>query len=406
MSTIKTIQLVKDATTFIVPHTALNTTTFEEFFQTPEREIPFSDGLKWWINCYPAGHRHGTMEHVGVFLHVNRNVKATYRVVVAAASITAYATSDFVSGKSWGWASFASHQQLLPFFRDGKLPITCTVEFFLPVPLACLKPSVFESCDHIAADLDLVMKDGIVMVHRNFLTLISPVFHAMFLHQTEESKSKKVNITDFDFNTVKTAIDFCYGRVSDFESVDVLIGVLRFADKYTIKSVTAQLEHVPAANLSPATFCPIIHYAYECSKADLFSECCKFYQNHETEIKDTKNFATLPPQLVASVIKSAFAFETDFDVLHHAHKIGIASVQDLLERPLLQSLNLNEYRATVKYAWECQRDDLKKACADFWNKNKDGVSNLAAFHTLPAETVQSLLKLGYDLTQMNVKTEL
>uniref|UniRef100_A0A7E4UZR4 BTB domain-containing protein n=1 Tax=Panagrellus redivivus TaxID=6233 RepID=A0A7E4UZR4_PANRE len=157
----------------------------------------------------------------------------------------------------------------------------------------------------------------------------------MFTHDTAEAKNGEVDITDFDFETVKTAIDFCYGREMKTPSIETVVGMLRFADKYDIKSVTDQLVKMPRLNLSNENFPAIVLYAYDCSKDDLFEECCKFFEDHQNSIVAMEKFITLPPLFVAHLLKQTYNLNTPFKVLRYAQATGITFILDPLEQPII-----------------------------------------------------------------------
>uniref|UniRef100_A0A7E4W6M7 BTB domain-containing protein n=1 Tax=Panagrellus redivivus TaxID=6233 RepID=A0A7E4W6M7_PANRE len=290
------------------------------------------------------------------------------------------------------------HQELLPFFKTSYLDITCSVEFDIIVPLtSLLTPNLFDLCAHIATDFELAVGTDRLPVHKRYLSLISPVFNAMFLHDTSEARSGENLITDFDFDTVKTAINFCYGRPLEDPSVDTVIGILRFADKYDIKGVVNKLDQIPKLNLSTENFCTIVLYAYDCSKKELESECSKFYKIHHKVINENNKFSTLPVLLIVKLLKTAFDLKTNYDVLRHANKTGINSVMEHLEQPLIKSLKLKDFCSTVDYAWECSREDLMKACAEFLNKNRDEILELKEYYDLSEKVTHGVSKLGYTL---------
>uniref|UniRef100_A0A7E4W6E3 BTB domain-containing protein n=1 Tax=Panagrellus redivivus TaxID=6233 RepID=A0A7E4W6E3_PANRE len=394
MPIVKTVKTIQDFDTFTLNEADLTGKKVDEFLETPQRDVPCADGLRWWIRCFPAGVEDAE-GYTSLFLHVNNDIRAKFIFSVDGSSIHESCTYDFSTDwPSDGFECFASHGALRPYFHIGKLQITCHIEFEIDVPYICVKPCLFLSSDHVPRHDFCPLSE---CVYKHFLSLMSPVFNAMFTHDTTESKSGKVKITDFDYETVKAAIDFCYGREFKNPCIDTFVGTLRFADKYDIKAVTSQLAQVPELNLSTDSFCTIAHYAYDCSKEDLFAECCQYFEENQSRIKIKKGFENLPAAFVVHLLKTSFELKSDFDVLRHAHENCLKFVTDHLEQPLLEGLSIDNFCATVTYAWDYQRDVLKKMCAEFMNDNRDEIMNLKGFCELSGDTLRGLMKLRYDI---------
>uniref|UniRef100_A0A7E4UST0 BTB domain-containing protein n=1 Tax=Panagrellus redivivus TaxID=6233 RepID=A0A7E4UST0_PANRE len=350
--------------------------------KTPERGVLFSE-IVWFIEWF-SSHYGNTL----LFLHVKVAVKAKFTITVDGASIERSVTSDLAKNvRSEGICLL--HDELAPMFRDGKLSLTCNVEFGPSPPFNPSIPRLFLCSSHIPTDFEIVVDSKTLKVHKSFLSLISPVFHASFSHDTLESRTGKQTIDNFDFDTVKAALDYCYGHRLKDASVNNIVEILRFADKYDIKDVVTQLESVPTSNLSVENFAIIVHYAYYCSKDSLLQACIQFFMKHQGTIKTDSEFVTLPPALVIHVLKSAFNLKTDIDVCRYAHKNGINFITDHIEAPLIESMTMENFCPAVIYAWECGRENLKEVLAKFFNNNRDEATSLDAFLDIPLETVHA-----------------
>uniref|UniRef100_A0A7E4ZPW7 BTB domain-containing protein n=1 Tax=Panagrellus redivivus TaxID=6233 RepID=A0A7E4ZPW7_PANRE len=393
MSFTKVISLCKDSISFTLNEADLTGMQLGQKLKTPERDVPHTNGFKWWINYYPAGTNQACENHLSVYLNVNQVVSATYTFKVDNSSIQSYSSYDFVKYTSFGPLRFASHETLRPLFVNGQLSMTCKVEFSMPMSFTSFAPRSVLYSDHVPTDFELVVDSNQVQVHKSFLSLISPVFHAMLSNDTAESRSGRLEIVDFDFETVKTAIDYCYGREMKAPAVENIFNVLRFADKYDIKAVTSLVEKMPHESLSISTFSDIIRYADDFFKNELFEECCKFFKEHQKEIVKAEKFTTLAPPLVARLLMQSFDLKTDFDVLRHAHANEITFILDPLEQPIFESLSLDTFCDTVSYAWDCSRDSLKIACAKFFNEHLTEINNMKSFVNLSPSVVQGVMKL-------------
>uniref|UniRef100_A0A7E4VTH0 BTB domain-containing protein n=1 Tax=Panagrellus redivivus TaxID=6233 RepID=A0A7E4VTH0_PANRE len=398
MSTINIPNVVYDTQTVIIDRVAFYQKKVNESIKTPVYETPQSGGLRWWVELYPAGFRESDAGNVSVFLHVNKPGKAEFTCLVDDNIQRSAYYECVATSLAFGWYDFASRDRVASKFSlRGNFGIAFSINFESSSLLASLKPSLFESCGHVDADFELVMEVGRVPVHKHLLSLMSPVFHAMFTHDTVEAKSGEVKITDIEYETVKASIDFCYGRGLKDASIDTVIGILRFADKYDIKAVTNQLESFPRQNLSIENYSSILHYAYDCAKQALLTECCTFFKNNWEKLRSIEKFTHLPIPVAVHLFKSTFDMESTLDVLCFAHFNGFEFIVEPLEQPLLQTVTIDNFCPTANYAWQCSREDLKNACATFFNDNVVDITKLQAFYGLPSKTIKRVMKLAYDL---------
>uniref|UniRef100_A0A7E4W4F3 BACK domain-containing protein n=1 Tax=Panagrellus redivivus TaxID=6233 RepID=A0A7E4W4F3_PANRE len=107
-----------------------------------------------------------------------------------------------------------------------------------------------------------------------------------------------------------------------------------------------------------------------------------------------KTFAKLSPTLVVKVLKAAFDLKNNDQVARHAHIHGINFIRDYFEIRFLNALSIENFHTTASYAWECSRESLQKACAQFLNDNRDKLTTENTFLDLPAETVRAVLKFS------------
>uniref|UniRef100_A0A7E4W8D7 BTB domain-containing protein n=1 Tax=Panagrellus redivivus TaxID=6233 RepID=A0A7E4W8D7_PANRE len=112
----------------------------------------------------------------------------------------------------------------------------------------------------------LTNSDIMFQIHRGFLSMISPVFSAMFGPETIETKTGIVNITDFTHETVKSAIDYCYGHLFNDKTAADVTDMLRFYDKYDIPAAIEKLEAYLVDNMTIKNFPPMAAYAWQHSR--------------------------------------------------------------------------------------------------------------------------------------------
>uniref|UniRef100_A0A7E4UNW7 BTB domain-containing protein n=1 Tax=Panagrellus redivivus TaxID=6233 RepID=A0A7E4UNW7_PANRE len=240
--------------------------------------------------------------------------------------------------------------------------------------------------ENIPTDFEIQCGDNQFKVHKNVLSQISPVFEAMLRHNFVETSSNKIEINDFDFKTVETAMNICYGRPCGDLSTELVLDILYFADKYHIADFFTQLE-VSMHNLSITNFCAVLRYANTLEKTTLFAECVAFYNLHKDSIG--RDVAALPVPLVMKLLKAVYHLETELETFLRARKNRIRLDIEELEVPTLA-----DFFKTVPYAWEKYEDGLKMKCAKFWQDNKDTVRKTEEYLSFSRSIKEELDLLG------------
>uniref|UniRef100_A0A7E4W5G3 BTB domain-containing protein n=1 Tax=Panagrellus redivivus TaxID=6233 RepID=A0A7E4W5G3_PANRE len=249
-----------------------------------KRKIPYSDNVEWILRGYKETPRE--MFRVGI--------------QVSASKITAHGV---ISGLPFSPVHFRANTEVIVAQRFRLPPAENMITIGIKVVFQmhgrhkdlyfhgpAIAPHMAASA-HYPFDIAFLVDEERIDAHLHFLKLISPVFYAMFTHDTKEAASNEVTITDFDADTVRNAIDYCYGKHVCLQLADIL-GVLRFADKYDIKAVTNRLEGYLAESVTRATFDPIAKYAHTFTKPVLLHKCAEFYRRCP-DISLTKSFVSL-----------------------------------------------------------------------------------------------------------------
>uniref|UniRef100_A0A7E4ZQK5 BTB domain-containing protein n=1 Tax=Panagrellus redivivus TaxID=6233 RepID=A0A7E4ZQK5_PANRE len=184
--------------------------------------------------------------------------------------------------------TFSGYEEELKRFRKPRLP-AFTINDFI------------ESSNHCSSDARIVVGKDTLEVHRHVLCIVSPVFDAAFTHDTKEAKTGTIIIKDFDFTTVKNVIDTCYGRECAVDSLADFIDMLRFADKYDIRSIIKTIE--PFLDLSIESLCVIAKYAWDLEKTDLKLKCAKFYKENHANITFLPEFVNMDSNIIVDIIR-------------------------------------------------------------------------------------------------------
>uniref|UniRef100_A0A7E4W2T4 BTB domain-containing protein n=1 Tax=Panagrellus redivivus TaxID=6233 RepID=A0A7E4W2T4_PANRE len=272
---------------------------------SPMKDVEGIPGLQWSFHYYPQGRqKNGVSEF-------------TIRICGGSAKIQATFESE----------EYDEKQNFLHVFNNGEehgCPcdispdgynvsiyghIKCTATFE-PAVTKLRSPRPFELVDNSKPhcyNAEIVVGQNRLKVHRGFLSMISPVFHAAFTHKTKEAETGILEIKDFNIKTVRNAIDYLYGKEVKTQSAVEIVDILRFVDKYNIEPATAILEEWLNANLTIETFAGIATYAWQYDRKELQQKCGKLYRDSLKEIALHPDFVKLEPTIMAGVVSSAFA---------------------------------------------------------------------------------------------------
>jgi hypothetical protein len=115
-----------------------------------------------------------------------------------------------------------------------------------------------------STDLNIIVDDHSIPVHKFILQLRSPVFRTMLSSGMMESTNNQIIISDFDYGVVKEFINFLY---LDTYDPDVLTkhakSLLAIAHKYEVKGLIQLCENHLIGTLSVDTAVELMKYATE-----------------------------------------------------------------------------------------------------------------------------------------------
>uniref|UniRef100_A0A7E4UYE5 BTB domain-containing protein n=1 Tax=Panagrellus redivivus TaxID=6233 RepID=A0A7E4UYE5_PANRE len=114
-------------------------------------------------------------------------------------------------------------------------------------------------------------------VQKALLMDASPVFNAMFSHDTREAASNHVEVKDFNANTVVAIVACLNGHLPTSATAEEIIEMLWLADKYFMEAVTFELEAVLIKLVSVDTLFGITRYASAQSRTRLMARCVHVY---------------------------------------------------------------------------------------------------------------------------------
>uniref|UniRef100_A0A7E4UNU3 BTB domain-containing protein n=1 Tax=Panagrellus redivivus TaxID=6233 RepID=A0A7E4UNU3_PANRE len=161
--------------------------------------------------------------------------------------------------------------------------------------------------DQVKPDVTFIVENKELSGHRHYLSLISPVFKAMFETDTSEAKTGRVVINDFTFDETKTAVKFIYGK--SFKpgfSIERAFAVYKFLDKYGIDNASKRLIPFFEQSINNNNFVTVSNFAWTFAKEDILNKCVSFLASHR-DIAFTKAFVELDQRLVMELLQKASA---------------------------------------------------------------------------------------------------
>uniref|UniRef100_A0AC34RM37 BTB domain-containing protein n=1 Tax=Panagrolaimus sp. JU765 TaxID=591449 RepID=A0AC34RM37_9BILA len=178
---------------FIVPADSLGE---NKPFSSGHEQISVLNGYLFHINCQEKD------ENIGIYLHMVIPKPVTISCTFTVNSITRNHVHIFNKSEGFGFPKFGKKSSL---------------------------------DDEKSKDCAICVEDKEINVHKNIIAIASPVFAAMLKPHCKEFKEGRVDIKDFDFETIKAGVKLMYTRKNPDElSLNSLLNLYKFADKYDL----------------------------------------------------------------------------------------------------------------------------------------------------------------------------
>uniref|UniRef100_A0A914Q233 BTB domain-containing protein n=1 Tax=Panagrolaimus davidi TaxID=227884 RepID=A0A914Q233_9BILA len=156
-------------------------------------------------------------------------------------------------------------------------------------------------------DFTISVEKKEIKVHKPILKNRSNVFRAMFNSSMKESIENKVEIKDFSSDVVETGIKMIYH--CNFEtslSIDNLIKLLQFFDKYNIPSLKEKVEPHLIAQISSANVCRLTNSSLLSNSPKLKRECMEFLMAAMASKTPISEIEILDKDIAFKIIKNTF----------------------------------------------------------------------------------------------------
>lgn len=145
-----------------------------------------------------------------------------------------------------------------------------------------------ESCD-----TTLNVQDKEYKAHRAVLIARSPVFAAMFLHETLEKQTGVVTISDCDPDSFEGFLEFLYTGKFEEPSTRSALYLYETSDKYEVQELKAFCVEYLMENLSVENVCDVVILADKYEEFKLLSAAQDFFNKNLGEIFDTSQWDSL-----------------------------------------------------------------------------------------------------------------
>jgi speckle-type POZ protein len=133
------------------------------------------------------------------------------------------------------------------------------------------------------SDVVIRIGDTDLPAHKVLLALRSPVFRAMFEHDTSEGNENIVNIVDFDLETIQEMLTYVYtGTVPNIGKVAA--SLLAVADKYDMPGLKKICEYELSKNICVDNFCNTLVLTDLHHAASLRNVCDAFFRKNAGEV--------------------------------------------------------------------------------------------------------------------------
>uniref|UniRef100_A0A1I8AJ66 Speckle-type POZ protein n=1 Tax=Steinernema glaseri TaxID=37863 RepID=A0A1I8AJ66_9BILA len=300
-----------------------------------------NDKLKWCLRINPKGLDEESKDYLSLYLllvQCNKNeVRAKFKFSILNAkreetkAMESQRAYRFVQGKDWGFKKFIRRDFLLDesngLLPDDRLSIFCEVSVVAetvnvtgqsslvqfrvpPCKLADDMATLFEQ--HPYSDCVLVAGSREFHVHKAILATRSPVFTAMFSHEMTESRTARVEISDFDAEVVNEMLRFIYtGNTPNLDQMaDRLIAA---ADKYNLDRLKVMCEQSLCHSLTNENACGTLILADLYHASQLKQQAIDYINLHANEVMDSEGWKCLVEQnsqLLAEVFRALATQQT------------------------------------------------------------------------------------------------
>ncbi|KAK0076854.1 hypothetical protein PV325_004762 [Microctonus aethiopoides] len=161
------------------------------------------------------------------------------------------------------------------------------------------------------SDTMIIIDEKEIPVHKIILAAYSPVFLAMFKTDMTESADKQIIITDIEVDIMQKVVEFMYtGTINPVPNYDILLSILKVADKYEIKDLKVLCEEKLSEKITVENVLEILEKSSLYGGPLLTKSVSYFMVKNKLSIiklEDFEDFLLKKPQLLAKFIIHAIS---------------------------------------------------------------------------------------------------
>lgn len=240
------------------------------------------EGLQWFLYIYPGGQTEKYEGYVSCYFRV-KNVTQNARVklrlsfrntdgdVLFDAECNEWRTTSLTSG--YGYPKTRGKDYLIPRLVDDTLVVVFEVTHYVTCYgdnaniLSCEEDTWTSKASEDFRNLwtskenaDFVISVGRedILVHSLVLGARSKVFAAMLTHGMTERDNRRVEVTDFEKDTMNSFMEFLYsGNVREMD-FNLAIELLRASDKYEVSDLKSYCSRYLTSLLNDQNVCIVL----------------------------------------------------------------------------------------------------------------------------------------------------
>uniref|UniRef100_A0A914Q3J1 BTB domain-containing protein n=1 Tax=Panagrolaimus davidi TaxID=227884 RepID=A0A914Q3J1_9BILA len=252
-----------------------------------------------------------------------KKVDTEFTITVKSANISRKCSNIYVESSGYGSYIAKTSELFDPdknFFVDGKFTVKVYGTFKFGDDISeAIEQQKWEGAvlgDKLwkdnTKDFTIVVDGKETKAHKLILYSQSDVFSAMLNSNMRESNENKVVISDFSFDIVEAAVKMIYNcnSVTSF-SIDDLMSLLQFFDKYQIPELKDKIESVLIRKISSVSVCRLTNSAILTNSKKLKNACMEFLE---------VSFASKTPLSDIEILDKDIAFEILQNLVCHSVK--------------------------------------------------------------------------------------
>lgn len=174
-------------------------------------------------------------------------------------------------------------------------------------------------------DVTLHVQNEEFKAHKVILAARSPVFAAMFKHETSEKQTGVVNIPDCDPDSFRVFLEFLYsGKFERELHFRCFVHLYKIADKYSVEELSEFCIENMQQNLKVENVFDVIAFAEEHDNMKLFNVAKKFFNKNLGLILATAEWSNLTEKNVHRANNLLREMLTNVEPVHKRPRLEIS----------------------------------------------------------------------------------